>query len=420
MATHLEGGSGAWLGEATPDETRRIVDTLSRVYKLITDITDLDTLLESIMEESKAVASAEACSLMLYDAGKDDLYFHVALGESGDQGRLKQLIRLKLGEGIAGSAARDRSSINVPEVSGDSRFFKAADEVSQFESRCILAVPLVDKDDLVGVLEVLNKRGGGSFSDFDQRILEMFSSIVATVLTNARLIEQNLRSERLAAIGTAVAGMAHFTKNIITGMQGSADLIDQALADDNRRFIETAWPILKRSVERISGVVEDMLAYSKPREPEYGLCLIGDILEEVRDTFKGRLDQRQMRCSIDASGAADTVELDAHGMYRCLLNLVSNAADAAPETGGEIRSVARIENGELIVEVSDNGPGVPEESVESIFEPFVSTKGSRGTGLGLAVTRKIIAEHRGTITVHKSDLGGACFRVVVPKNRGQE
>ncbi len=420
MATHLEGESSAWLDEATPDETRRIIDALSRVYLLIANVTDLDTLLESIMEESKEVASAEACSLLLFDEAKNDLYFHVALGESGDQGRLKQFIRLKLGEGIAGSAARDRQSINVREVSDDSRFYKAADKVSQFESRSILAVPLLNQEDLVGVLEVVNKRGGGSFSDFDQRILEMFSSIVATVLTNANLIEENLRSERLAAIGTAVAGMSHFTKNIITGMQGSAELIDQALAQDNMRFIETAWPILKRSVERITGVVEDMLTYSKPRKPAYIACLIGDILDEVRDTFKGRLDQKKVLCSIDASGAADAVELDSQGLYRCLLNLVSNAADAAPEKDGEICVVARIDNDELIVEVSDNGPGVPEELLETIFEPFISTKGSRGTGLGLAVTQKIIAEHHGTITVHPSDLGGACFRVVVPKNRSTE
>ncbi|MDP7640245.1 MAG: hypothetical protein QGG73_11110, partial [Candidatus Hydrogenedentes bacterium] len=104
MATHLEGGSSAWLGVATPDETRRIVDALSRVYELITEVTDLDTLLESIMEESKEVASAEACSLLLYDESRGDLYFQVALGESGDQGKLKNFIRLSLGEGIAGSA----------------------------------------------------------------------------------------------------------------------------------------------------------------------------------------------------------------------------------------------------------------------------------------------------------------------------
>ena len=301
MATHLEGGSSAWLGVATPDETRRIVDALSRVYELITEVTDLDTLLESIMEESKEVASAEACSLLLYDESRGDLYFQVALGESGDQGKLKNFIRLSLGEGIAGSAAQNRESINVAEVSGDPRFYETADKVSHFESRSILAVPLLDKDNLVGVLEVLNKRGGGSFSDFDQQILEMFSSIVATVLTTAHLIEQNLRSERLAAIGTAVAGMSHFTKNIITGMQGSAELIDQALAQGNIHFIETGWPILKRSVERIGNVVEDMLAYSKPRKPAYVPCLIGDILGDVRDTFKGRLDQGDVQCSIDAN-----------------------------------------------------------------------------------------------------------------------
>jgi len=157
----------AWLEDVTPDEMRRMVDALYRTHHLISHINDLDTLLGRIMEESKQVAHAEACSLMLYDPESEELFFRVALGESGDQEALKQAIRLKLSEGIAGVAAANRESINVQDAPADQRWSNAADQASHFETRSILAVPLIDKDVLVGVVEVLNKIGGGPFTNTD-------------------------------------------------------------------------------------------------------------------------------------------------------------------------------------------------------------------------------------------------------------
>ena len=211
-----------WLEDLAAEDTRRIVDALYRVHSLIAAITDRHALLERIMEESKRVANAEACSLLLYDAATQELYFQVAQGETGDQQALKQQVRLKLEQGIAGEAARLRKSISVPDAAADPRFYVAADAISGFRTRSILAVPLLDHDTLVGVVELLNKEGGGPFTEADLRVMEMFASLAASSIVNARLIEYNLRAERLAAIGEAVAGLSHYIKNLITGMSNSA------------------------------------------------------------------------------------------------------------------------------------------------------------------------------------------------------
>ena len=113
--------TAAWLHEIAPDDLRRTVDVLYRVHRLVTLVTDLPTLLHGIMEESKQVAHAEACSLLLYDAITDELYFEVALGETGDQNALKRGVRLKLGQGIAGTAASTRHSITVADAGTDER-----------------------------------------------------------------------------------------------------------------------------------------------------------------------------------------------------------------------------------------------------------------------------------------------------------
>ena len=404
-----------WLSDVSPGEMRRIIDVLCRVHHFIADITDLDTLLESIMEQSKQVAKAEACSLMLYDAERDELYFEVALGEHGDQQTLKREIRLKLNQGIAGAAAADRETINVADAQSDCRLFRSADDLSNFQTRSLLAVPLVDRGDLVGVLELVNKEGGPCFTEADLRIMEMFASLVATAIANARLIEENLRAERLAAVGQAVAGLSHYAKNIITGMGGSVDLIDQGMSQGRTEFLTQSWPILRRSLRRISALVEDMLAYSKPRQPVIEDCCIAAVFDEVTEAFLGLLNRKSITFNVDSDGVAGPVRMESHGIFRCLLNLLNNAADALPGEGGIIDLTATITaDGELQIDVADNGPGVPDELVPELFDPFFSTKGSQGTGLGLAVTEKIVKEHGGEIAVMRAPAGGALFRITLP------
>ena len=130
-----------WLGGMSYEELRRVVDALYRVHRFLAVITDLDTLLERVMEESKAVATAEACSLLLYDEKRNDLYFHVALGERGNQQALKQQIRLKLGQGIGGLAAEDGSPSTsrtcIPPILGTARRMSSLNSARGLFLRCL-------------------------------------------------------------------------------------------------------------------------------------------------------------------------------------------------------------------------------------------------------------------------------------------
>lgn len=404
-----------WLRGASLEDTKRIVEALYRVHRLFSAITDLNSLLVQIMIESKAVANAEACSLMLFDESSQELYFQVALGEKGDQGALIREVRLRLGQGIAGTTAQTRQSINVPDAQNDARFYREADQASHFKTRNLLALPMVDRDHLVGVIEVVNKVGGGVFTSTDLHVMEMFSSLAAAAVTNARLIEANLRKERMAAIGQAVAGMSHHTKNIITSMSGATDLMEQGLREDNHAIMERAWPILKRSTKRISNVVQDMLSYSKPRQPHLEPCDLKALIEDVRESFAELFAQKNVEIQIDSAALAGPVRADGQALHRCLFNLLTNAADAVPlQDGRVVIRAAPLESGGVAIEVADNGPGVPVPIRRDIFEPFFSTKGSRGTGLGLAVSRKIALEHGGDLTVDDNPGGGALFRLALP------
>ena len=277
----------SWLAYVSPEDMRRIVDALYRVHRLVSLVPDLTKLLEAIIEESKQLASAQGASLLLFDEPSQELYFHVALGDGGTSQVLKTDVRLRLGEGIAGAAAETRASVNIANAPDDPRFYPKADAMTQFETRSLLAVPMLDKDALVGVLEVVNKVDGDAFTDVDRHVMEIFASLAATVIANARLVEENLRTERLAATGEAVAGLSHYTKNIIGGLIGSVDLIDHGMQRDDITVLKKGWTIMKRSLERISNVVEDMLAFSKSREPFSEPRDVAEILADAAQSFPG-------------------------------------------------------------------------------------------------------------------------------------
>jgi signal transduction histidine kinase len=377
-------------------------------------LTDLDSLLERINAEGRAVARAEAASVMLYDEATGELYFRVAHGDSGDQEQLKRKVRLKPGQGIAGAAAQERRAIHVPDVNQDARFFRDADVMTQFHTRSILAVPMVERNQLIGVLEVINKTDGSDFSPLDQYVLEMFSAIAASAVVNARLIEQQIRTERLAAIGQAIAGLTHHIKNILTGLNSSAELIELALNNGNVSLVEKTWPVLRRSTARISNFVQDLLLYAKPRKPMIEACDIRHIIVDACETMRDLFARKNMAMDMNVADDIAIIYADPDALFRCLMNVINNAADAIPDTDGRISIIARsLSKGRMEVIVADNGPGIPPEMRESIFEIFVSTKGSRGTGVGLACAQKIAREHGGDIALVASDVG-ACFQIIIP------
>lgn len=404
-----------WLEDATHEEMARAVEAMYRVHKLIRAITDLDALLEYISQESQRVAGAEASSIILYDPDVGDLYFHTALGDYSSSETLKREIRLKLGEGIAGVAAAERRSVVADNAQQDDRFFRSADRATNFTTRNVLAVPMVDHEELIGVLEVINKVGDGGFTLLDVRVMEMFSTLAATSISNARLVKDRIATERLAAIGQAVTGLSHYTKNIVSGMSSSAELIETGLRQGNLELLAKTWPVFRRSTQRISHCVQDMLSFSKPRKPCREPFSLRQLLDEAYESYAELFSKRGVEVTITCANVPDTILAEPASLYRSLLNLLANAADAAPDTGGRIAVRATgLPSGILEIVVEDNGPGVPEALEERIFDPFFSTKGAKGTGLGLAITRKVVEEHGGQLQLRKSSLGGAAFHITLP------
>lgn len=406
--------NGGWMESASEADMPRMIDALYRVQKLNSVVRDYQAVLDALMVESQLIAGAEASSLLLFDEGKEELYFSVALGDSSAGNRRLKEVRLRLDQGVAGEAARLRKTINVADASEDARVHREADEATGFSTRSLLAVPMVDRERLVGVLEVVNKVDAGAFSTFDERIMEMFASLGASVIVQARLIEENLQAERMAAIGQTVSGLSHYSKNLLGSVGASIELIDEGIEADDVGSVVGPWRIMKRSVARISNIIEDMLAYSKERRPLLTSCSVEGIIEDALASLSPMISKQGVEVKKDIRVQGECV-LDERSMHRCLLNLLVNALDAVEVNGAGWIGVSAWMEGEneLHMVVEDNGSGIDEAVLEKIFDPFFSTKGSKGTGLGLAVTRKVVEEHGGSIVARNRDDGGGVFEIVL-------
>ena len=159
--------------------------TLIEVSTIINSSLDLDKVISLVLEKTQEVMDAEAGSVLLLNHETNRLEVQSALGNVGSA--IKENISLEMGQGIAGWVAKEKKSLNVADVQNDPRFFKGADKITGFQTKSMLASPLIFKDKLIGVAEVINRRDGKSFSSDDEDLFNTFCGSVAMAVENDRL-----------------------------------------------------------------------------------------------------------------------------------------------------------------------------------------------------------------------------------------
>jgi PAS domain S-box-containing protein len=238
-----------------------------------------------------------------------------------------------------------------------------------------------------------------------------------------RLQKEIIENERLLAIGQTVAGLAHCIKNILVGMEAGVYVVEKGLRSNDMKKLHSGWDIVQRNIHQIFSLSSDLLTYSKERKPLYERCAPNVIAEEVCELMDHKAKKSDIKIVRDFDPNISDIFLDPNGIYRCLMNQVSNAIDACIDDEDASKkyrvrvSTKRESGGILVFEVSDNGCGMDEDVKKQIFTGFYSTKGSKGTGLGLIVTQKILQEHKGSISVRSEPGKGSTFTSKIPCER---
>lgn len=231
-----------------------------------------------------------------------------------------------------------------------------------------------------------------------------------------RLRQDLIQSERLTATGQAVASISHSIKNILDGLVGGVHVYKAGTRKHDEKGIQNGWRMIEKNIDLISELVINLLNYAKRREPIFQKCDPRTIVEDVAHTMQNKISDRKIEIRSHCEGDFGNIYLDSYALHQCLMNLVSNAIDAIPsERPGHItiKVESKNEHG-IIFEVCDNGIGMSEEIKEKAFQGMFSTKGSKGTGLGLLVIKKIVSELTGTLDVVSEENQGTIFRIWLP------
>jgi len=234
-----------------------------------------------------------------------------------------------------------------------------------------------------------------------------------------RLEREKLDNERLAAVGSTVAQLAHGIKNILTGLEGGMYVIKSGIKRGSTERTNKGWEMLERNVQRITALVQGFLSFSKGHAPRLVPAKPNEIAQEVVDLYRDAAGRAGVTLTHEPQAEMVEVELDAEDIRTCLENLVSNAIDACRASNKEEQIVTlRVSETEhsVVYEVSDNGVGMDCEIKNKVFTTFFSTKGMGGTGLGLLVTRKIVQEHGGRIEMESVPKEGSVFRIILPRH----
>lgn len=424
-------------------KARGNLDVMYRTTMAIRHTLDIDQLLHAVMQLIFEWVECDRGCVMLLDADSKRLEPRVRRNRKSSQDDE----RIVLSKTILDYVMEKNEGVLTSDASGDQRWNSAA-SILQAGIREAICAPMQGRHSLVGVIyidtsmtpqQVVQSGNATKFNEEHLRLLVAIAYQAALAVEDTRYYSAMVQAERLAAVGQAIATLSHHVKNILQGIRSGSYLIKEGISTHDEKMVSKGWEFVEKNQDKISHMVMDMLTFSKEREPEMNPADFNKVCGEVVELMEARAKERNVELRYEPASFMPTLTFDAEGLHRAVLNVVSNAIDASdprhrpdpaedpnatydpsapipePEPGlVVVRTV--FEPGESLVwcSVDDNGGGIPFEEQEHIFSLFVSTKGSRGTGLGLPVSMKIMKEHGGKIAVDSRPGQGSTFTLTMP------
>jgi len=379
------------------------------VVKVLSRQNSLDDLLSTIIKETTNILEADRTSLFIYDKKTDELWSKISEKWSGRE------IRFGTDKGIAGYVARTRNIVNIKNVYENELFNPAIDLVTGFRTQNVLCFPMESyTGKLIGVIEVMNKKTADSFEKEDEEILDTFSSLVAVLIENAILEKVNAEIERMATIGNMANSIVHDIKNPMSTIRGYAQLIMIKSPELSKEAT-----IITSEIDRLTNMTNEVLEFSKgiSNKMTFETVTCDHFFTTIFDFLKRDFEEN----SIDYSHSIEytgKIEINPDKIRRAIFNIAGNALDAMGSGGSfNIKICEANESRGIIISIMDTGKGMPPEIKNTVFEAFVTHDKKHGTGLGMAITKKIIDAHNGIIEVESEEGKGTKFEIRLPKSQ---
>jgi signal transduction histidine kinase/pSer/pThr/pTyr-binding forkhead associated (FHA) protein len=358
-----------------------------------------------------AFPSAERGVAMLRSSSKDPLQAHIVKYRhkkpKGDAIPVSQTIINKVIKEKLAYVSRDALE--------DSRF-ESGSSIVVHNLTSIICVPLICGERVIGVLHLDTSQILEAFTQNDLEFAAAVANEMAITIDNSRLQQEALQNERMAAIGLTITNIAHNIKNLQHINKGVEELMSMYLSDIADENIQKTWQLLSNYLEQIKNLSDNMLHFTRVHPVKLELIDINSMMLKYRDFFQENLPGKGNKLVMDIDPNLTKWMMDESGLKRALLNLVVNASDAVKEKdNGRITLSTFIDaQNHLNIGVSDNGCGIEPDRIHHVFQLFFTTKGTKGSGLGLPMVQRFVESLGGKITVKSKVDEGTTFNLNFP------
>lgn len=402
-----------------PPETADAVAAWNVVYKIaemIGLVESVDTFLERVADVTFDHLLVDHLIILTHDTDNEPLTPQVVRFRSkGREGAAKP--KISTSQTIIDHVVQRREGVLCANAMTDARFSSEnpQDSIHQLGLRSVICVPIVGNELVHGILHLDCSMTSHTYTQEQLRLAVAIGRLAGMAIDNAHLQAARMRTARLAATGETVAYLSHHIRNMLQGMQGGAEVVEMGLKKQSLDAALSGWPMVRRNLDRIYHLTVNMLMYSKDRKPRIETIQLNRVIEEVIALSQSRADEKGAMLLTDLE-EIPAIPLDTDGIHHAAHNIILNAIDACPDKGGRVNVHTHYdgEAQQVVLTISDNGPGVPELERSKIFDPFHSSKGHGGTGLGLPAAKKIVDELGGEIHVDSGPGEGCTFRITLP------
>jgi signal transduction histidine kinase len=369
---------------------------------------DLNILLSKIVNAAREISTAEEASILMFDPAKNTLYFQSATNLDT---QLNRGVVVPLEESIAGWIVQNQKPVIVDDPQKDKRHFDSIQMITNIKVHSLLGIPLLSKGKVIGVLEVINKKGG-KFTQEDQDVLLALGAQATVAIENSRLFLQS----------DLIGEFVHQIRTPLSALNAAAHLLKSNRVDDQqkKKMIDIMEAEIEALTEMSSSFLDLARLQSGRKQYSVSEFNIRELLVECYDIFYSDTRERAIRFNLELPETLPRLVGDRKQLKQAMINLINNAIKFNHE-GGEITLRASAKKKKLTVSVSDSGLGIPEDEQSKIFKKFYRVQSHRdqvpGTGLGLAVVKQIIVDHGGEISLTSEVNVGTTFTITLPLDK---
>ncbi len=382
------------------------LDLLFETEKAVSSAEKQSDLMDIILARVAPTLGATAAAIFLADpVDQGALYFKSVVGENAES---LVTLKLKPGQGIAGHVARTGETVRLAHAQDHPAHDPGIPARLDIRADAVLCVPITVDEAVVGALTLLNKPSG--FTESDERLATLIAGQAGRSIKVRRNRDEAEQRERLAAIGQMLSGVVHDFRTPLTVISGYTELM--ATEPEEQQRLQYAG-VVDKQFEHLNAMMRETLAFARgERELLIRKVYLQKFASETEAYLRQEFKKSPVRLSV-VPRYTGPARFDEGKLRRVVFNLARNAVEAMPTGGNFLFSIDR-EADDLVLRFEDDGPGLPPEIADRVFDPFTTAGRPEGTGLGLSIVKQIADEHGGSVTVESAPGKGTRFEFKIP------